>query len=823
MKNLVIVESPAKAKTIEKYLGKDYKVLASMGHIRDLPTKRLGVDIKNNFQPDYELNRQRIRIINELKKAVKNVDKVFLSPDPDREGEAIAWHLYETLKTVTKAEFKRVTFNEITKSAITQAFNNVDKIDVSKVDSQQARRILDRIVGYQVSPLLWSFKRGASSAGRVQTVALRLIVERENAIRIFQPVEYWTLKANLDDKIGGQFEVSLNKINGEKPKINNKEKAQNIVDQLDKQRLKLDSFTTKKRRQKPYPPFITSTLQQVASGTIRMSPAQTMRIAQQLYEQGFITYMRTDSVTLSNEIRVNINQFINRNFGANYAGGTIFKSKAGAQVAHEAIRPTDVYKTPESLKNLLDRNQYNLYSLIWHRTVASQMAVAIFEQKTMEFSNSSKLDNDYLFRATSTENIFQGYLKVYKPDDDKDKETITLPALNIGDFCDILSLDTKQHFTEPPPRFSEASLVKELEANGIGRPSTYASIVRTIQERKYVVKKEGRLHPQDIGEEVCDYLINCLPSLFEVGFTAKMEDSLDKIEEGKLSWTEMLRDFYQNFEQWLIKAKTAGAPKRDKYATIVEIFNNNQIIWEKPRKIGRRIYNDEKYIQSIQEALEKENPLSQKQWSALVKIFFKYAKQINNFEQILENLDLQEQFQKEQVKNQVVGEQNSVDQQLINLMIEVKNWAEPVIRGKRTYDDKVFFESLKTQFEKGRIFSENQRKALVRLIQQYKGQINNCQSRLNELNLSMSEAKPVVENKNLKSLIGLFKEITQWEEPVTKGKRTYDDKSFYESVAKQYVERKTLSDRQIKAIKILLKKYDKQIVDVKRKIQKLGF
>ena len=583
-KNLVIVESPAKAKTINKYLGKDYKVLASIGHIKDLPPNEFGVDIEKGFEPKYELipddkKPNNKKIVAELKKAAKESEAVYLAADPDREGEAICQHLAEeVVPKKAKIPVYRVRFNEITEKAIHEAFANPRQIDQNLVNAQQARRVLDRIVGYQVSPLLWRTLGGRLSAGRVQTVALRLVVEREREIQSFVPTEYWTITANLSAKLPPDFDARLYKI-GDKvvktsdfdkePKasefhITDKRVAQEIVDEAQKQDFVVDSVTKKERKRSPTPPFITSKLQQEASRKLGFSPNKTMRIAQRLYEGielgaegsvGLITYMRTDSTRISEDALNQARNFIKENFGQEYLPPkpNVYKTNRSAQDAHEAIRPTDVHRTPESLQKFLTDEELKLYTLIWKRFVASQMSPAIFDQTTIDIKAGR-----FVFRATGSIQKFDGFLRVYQEgrdeNDDEDEER-KLPEVEKGEKLKLNHIEPEQHFTEPPPRYTEATLVKALEEKGIGRPSTYATILSTIQEREYVEKFEGRLRPTPLGVAVNDLLVASFEDIFNETYTARLEKELDKIEEGKLDWRESLKKFYEKFSKDLKKAE----------------------------------------------------------------------------------------------------------------------------------------------------------------------------------------------------------------------------------------------------------------------------
>jgi DNA topoisomerase-1 len=586
-KNLVIVESPAKAKTINKYLGKDYLVKASIGHIKDLPAKGLGVDVEHDFEPTYELipdskKRNNKKIVTELKKAAKEADAIYLAADPDREGEAICQHLAEEIvpKKPAKPTF-RVMFNEITKRAVNEAFDHPRQIDENLVDAQQARRVLDRLVGYKVSPLLCRTIGGRLSAGRVQSVALRMVVEREREIEQFIKTEYWTIGANLSSKLPPAFDSRLFKIEEQTVKtsgfdqdlkknevlIKDQSNADAIVSEAEKQTFVVSDVTTKERKRNPVPPFITSKLQQEASRKLGFAVKRTMMIAQKLYEGvelgnegsvGLITYMRTDSTRVSDAALGEVRDFIGKQYGDKYLPekAVHYRSKKDAQDAHEAIRPTEVARTPDSLAKFLKPEELKLYRLIWQRFVASQMTSAIFDQTTIDIQAGR-----FVFRATGSVQKFDGFLKIYqegrdeKPEDDEEAE-LRLPLVEKGETLKLNSIIPEQHFTEPPPRFTEATLVKALEEKGIGRPSTYAAIMSTIQEREYVEKIQSRFHPTSLGKTVNDLLIDGgFNDLFNESYTARMEEELDEIEEGKIEWTKALRDFYKKFEGELDKFK----------------------------------------------------------------------------------------------------------------------------------------------------------------------------------------------------------------------------------------------------------------------------
>jgi DNA topoisomerase I len=581
-KSLVIVESPAKAKTINKYLGPDFEVMASIGHIKDLPKSGLGVDVENNFEPTYEVipdtkKRNNRKIVTALKKAARTSQAIYLAADPDREGEAICQHLAEEIvPKKPPVPVYRVMFNEITKNAIQDAFKQPGQIDKNLVDAQQARRVLDRLVGYKVSPILWKTIGGRLSAGRVQTVAVRLVVEREREIEAFTKTEYWSIVANLSAAMPPNFDAKLHKIDDKTVKagkfdedlrttevhVSTAEQANEIVAEAEKEQFLVDTVTTKERKRNATPPFITSKLQQDAARKFGFSVKKTMSVAQRLYEGvelgaegavGLITYMRTDSTRVSDAALEEVRAFIHGSYGDPYlpAKPTTYKSKKDAQDAHEAIRPTDVTRTPDSLANVLDADSLKLYRLIWQRFVASQMMPAVFDQTTIDISAGR-----FTFRATGLVQKFDGFLKVYqegrdeKPaDGDDDDEERSLPPVNEGETLILNSVTPNQHFTQPPPRYSEATLVKALEEKGIGRPSTYAAIMTTIQDREYVEKIEGRFHPTPLGTTVNDLLLESFDDIFNSAYTARMEEELDEIEDGKLDWRSALHEFYGKFSK----------------------------------------------------------------------------------------------------------------------------------------------------------------------------------------------------------------------------------------------------------------------------------
>ena len=557
--NLVIVESPAKAKTIEKYLGKKYKVIASMGHVRDLPRSQMGVDVEDNYEPKYITIRGKGPVVKDLKRHAKKAKKVFLASDPDREGEAIAWHLANILELEDSKE-NRVVFNEITKDAVKESFKHPRGIEMDLVDAQQARRILDRLVGYNISPVLWKKVKKGLSAGRVQSVALRLIIDRENEIRNFKPEEYWSIE--------GEFRYGKSKFNakflhykGKPYKLTNKDDVAVITKALDGDRFTVSNVSTKEKTRRPAYPFTTSTLQQEAARKLNFKARKTMMIAQQLYEGidlkrkgtiGLITYMRTDSTRISKDAQNEAKQYIESQYGADYLSKSTQKGKQGDQDAHEAIRPTSTLRTPAEMKDFLTRDQYRLYKLIWERFVASQMAPAILDTVSVDLTQ-----NDIKFRANGQTIKFKGFMTLYvETNDDKGKEKENrLPKLEVGNEVIATKIDPAQHFTQPPPRYTEARLVKTLEELKIGRPSTYAPTIDTIQKRNYVKSESKRFVPTELGEIVHEQVKEYFPEIIDVEFTVNMETLLDKIAEGDIAWKKVVGDFYNSFKQDVARAE----------------------------------------------------------------------------------------------------------------------------------------------------------------------------------------------------------------------------------------------------------------------------
>ena len=594
LNNLVIVESPSKAKTIGRYLGPNYTVKASMGHLRDLPKSTMGVDLSGNFDPEYINVPGKEDIINDLKKAAKSADTVFLATDPDREGEAISWHLKELLN-LPDSKTRRVTFNEITQKVVRQSIQAPRGIDYALVDAQQARRVLDRIVGYELSPLLWKKVRRGLSAGRVQSVATRLVVDREQEIRAFVPKEYWSLdvKLSLLEKEGSFTARYFG--DSKKRELENEEQVNAIIADITGKPFVVESVKRSEKKRSAAPPFTTSTLQQEASRKLNMTPKRTMAIAQQLYEgvelagegtMGLITYMRTDSLRLSDEAMAEAAEFIRGRYGESYYYGKphVFKTKSGAQDAHEAIRPTHAYLDPERVRGSLTVDQYRLYKLIWSRFLASQMANAVYDTVSIDTQCAG-----HIFRSSHQSIRFSGFIAVYEEGRDEETEALgsPLPELSEGDKAQCTAMDKQQHFTQPPARYTEAMLVKAMEEKGVGRPSTYASIVSTIQDREYVNKADKKLFPTPLGEVVTQLMLERFNDIIDVEFTANMEQQFDEVEAGQRNWKDVISQFYQGFHQEMIQAESALEGQRIKVPEevtqeICEVCGKNMVI-----KFGR--------------------------------------------------------------------------------------------------------------------------------------------------------------------------------------------------------------------------------------------
>lgn len=832
-KNLVIVESPAKAKTIGKYLGKDYTVMASVGHVRDLPQKTLGVDIEKNFEPEYVSTLRGKTVLKELKAEAKKCEKVFLAPDPDREGEAIAWHLFEALKkTVPEENFYRVTYNEITKSAILSAFEQPRKIDMNRVNAQQARRVLDRLVGFQGSPVVRKQIRGAQSVGRVQTVALRLVVEREKEIEGFTPETYFSVGAEVRKQEAplDPFIVKLARINevpvGIKDRkllpgaVKTKEQLEAMQRELETSTLKVSDVYTKQVTRRARAPFITSTLQQSASGSLGLAPARTMSIAQKLYEAGLITYMRTDSFNIAQSALVEVRDFIRENYGAEYLPEkpNYYKSKGTAQEAHEAIRPTDVSVVPGNEGVKLDAAEQKLYRLIWERFTACQMVPAKIDQRTVEVEARS--ENNYLFRATASEITFPGYMRASgieaaadasKNGESDEAETDALPPLTKGEPLDVLNWLAEQKETNPLPRYSEASLIRALEENGVGRPSTYAAIMSKLDEREYVLKEKRSLIPTERGKELIDLVLKTEAKLkssnkvdlFETRFTADMETRLDHIEEGKIEWTDMMQGFYPSLLEWIEHAKETADP-----GMVGKCFQALDHVseWMPPVKSGRRTYDDHKTFEDLRGKVNGGELISKRQGEMLHKMCCRYIHQIPDA--LSKELEL--------VEPEAV---RSDTPEKLELLARVK-FDEPRKVGKRTFDDKKFCTSLSDQIALGKRLSERQLDYLDTMLTKYSEQIPDFDAV--KAKFKLGEKKEVVADPSTTPLLALMQHVRVWAEPTKRGNREFNDKSFFESLAAQFKSKGALSDRQIAALKKMAARYADQIPNYAQMQDQLG-
>ena len=825
---LVIVESPAKAKTINKILGPDFIVKASMGHVRDLPDRTIGVDVKDGFKPKYVVIKRSEKIVRELQQAAKPGITVFLAPDPDREGEAIAWHLKALLagKNATGDNFFRVTYNEITPRAIREAFSKPGKIDLNKVNSQQARRILDRMVGYMVSPLLWNNlgNRGLS-AGRVQSVALRLVCEREEKIESFVPEAYWLMGARVRKQAEPRdpFEIRLARINNEKAEIKSAELAERLRGELENRALRVARIIRREIQKRAFPPFITSTLQQGASYMLGYSPARTMSIAQKLYEgidfgegaAGLITYMRTDSVQVSAEAGSACREFVRREFGPEYVPDkpNAYRSKASAQEAHEAIRPTDVNRTPESLAGRLSPEELKVYKLIWQRFVASQMTPARIAQSTVEIETPATNDKAdvYLFRATASEIAFPGYMRaagIEKIEKDENGEAVDkLPPLAEGEYLDLVEWLSVRKETQPPGRYSEASLIKALEEYGIGRPSTYAQTLATLDKRGYLVKEKKSLKPSPLGRDVNKYLVANLDRLFDVNFTATMEESLDKIEEGSVEWTAMLGDFYKQFSAWVeaLKGPPADASRVRKIFELLSPIKE----WAPGVQRGKRTYDDRKFADSVRKQLDEAvKPISVRQEQALIKLVLKYRDQVPDADARLRELGFDPSARDSAPADALVARK-------LNLLK-----AAPLESGggdAKARDDKAFVESLDLQAQSGKSLSFKQLRALDRVLEKYAAAIPNFEDIRKELGLdSPAPAASAEDNRESALLLELIRAVKEWRPPVTRGKWIWDDHKFAESLARQYAQKHALSLKQLALLRKMVRKYKDQIPDYAR-------
>jgi DNA topoisomerase-1 len=818
-KNLAIVESPAKAKTIMKILGRDFLVKSSKGHVRDLPQSRLGVNIEKDFEPQYTVVADRKKIVAELKAAAADCEAVYLCPDPDREGEAIAWHLQEVLRDPKHpVTFHRVRYNEITPRAVREAFAHPGQIEMHRVEAQQARRVLDRIVGYKVSPLLWSRIRRGLSAGRVQSVALKLVCDRERAIQAFRPEAFWILGAAARKRVAplDLFRLRLARIGGKKADVRDEAEARRVREDLDGSALRVLGVRVREVARRAAPPFITSTLQQAASTRFGFSPSRTMSLAQRLYEgvdlgsgpAGLITYMRTDSFNVAQEARDACSDYIGRTFGAEYLPDkpNAYRSRAGAQEAHEAIRPTDVTRTPESLAGAVDEAERKLYGLIWQRFVASQMSPARFEQRMAEVAavRPGRPDDAYVLTASSSDVLFPGYMRVWgveapatpREEDrrEAEDEPQKLPPLAAGEDLDCVEWLSERKETQPPPRFSEASLVRELERNGVGRPSTYAATLGTLQERRYVVREKRVLTPTELGLRVNDLLQESLSELFDPAFTARMEEALDAVERGEVEWHAMLADFYRRFSVWMGAAR---GPAADAGAVgkLLEALRGVQE-WRPPTKRGKRTYSDEKFVESIRSQLEEgSKPISERQLQALASMARRYREQAPDLAGVLTLLGMETETQAGE------GEPDEAMRRKLALL-------EKVPLGESTAE---FVASLRQRVEGGRALTPRQSAALDSVLLRHGGHIPDFETVRAELGM-----KPPERDEESGRWLQALASVSEWHAPVQRGERTFDDRVFRDSLASQFAGRGYLSPRQKSALRRMLYRYRSQIPESER-------
>jgi DNA topoisomerase-1 len=822
-KKLVIVESPAKAKTINKILGADFVVRACMGHVRDLPQKQLGVDVENDFKPKYVVADGKKKVLSELKEAFAACDSVYLAPDPDREGEAIAWHLREVLQDRKAPKpFVRVQYNEITARAVKKAFDNPGEIDEKRVNAQQARRILDRIVGYTVSPMLWRRVERGTSAGRVQSVALRLVCEREKEILSFKPEEFWLIGAKVRKFVDplDPFRIRLLRINDEKADIKTAADAERIRKDIDGRALQVADVTIQDVRKNPYPPHITSTLQQAASTVCGYPPKRTMSIAQKLYEGvnlgdgpvGLITYMRTDSFTVSQDALGVCREMIVQDFGADYCPEkpNYYKSRGNAQEAHEAIRPTDVRRTPDSLRDVLNPEEFKVYSLVWMRFVASQMTPAVIERRTVKVDAlpGEGQSARYLFQASASEIKFPGYMKVTgadvrKKEKEEEEEEENLPALSTGEKLECLEWLEERKETQPPRRYSEASLIRQLEANGVGRPSTYAQIISTLMDRRYAVRDNKAMVPTPLGMRVNDLLVSCLGELFDVNFTAAMEGKLDDVEAGGIGWVEMLTNFYQQFSAWMQAVKDPSADMEAVRGVLDGLKNVKE--WAPEVKKGKRTYGDRLFVDSVRQQMDEgKKAISERQLQALLGTAASYGQQVPELEALVRAKGRDGLW--EEARNKPTIEQSA---RRLELLAKVT---------LNTSADK-FVTSLRTQAERGRQLSHAQVAAMDRILVSHSDQVPDFEKIRAELGIQKPEATSDTERGGL---IEAIKAVTQWRPAGKRGKREFDDQKFIDSLSRQFAARGGLSDKQRAALKKVIGRYKDQIPNFEALAEKYG-
>ena len=831
-KNLLIVESPAKAKTIGKYLGGEFLVKSSVGHIRDLPRENKAIAItpegegKWCFTPTYEVSEGKTKVVAELKSAAKEADAIYLASDPDREGEAIAWHLYEVLKDVAKGKpFHRVTYNEITKSAVLKAVSEPREIDMPLVDAQQARRILDRLVGYKVSPLLWKNIQCANnrslSAGRVQSVALRLLVERQREIDAFVPETFYLLgvEARKQDPAGASFAAKLSRMDGEKPAIKDKQTADTIMLELRDAQLEVVDLKVQLKVRHALPPFTTSTLQQTASSVLGMSPGKTMKLAQSLYEAGRITYMRTDSVNVSDQARDAAKAFIVKYCGADYypEKPNFYKSKEDAQGAHEAIRPTDIELSPKRADGKMDAQELKLYDLIWRRFLASQMADAKTTLRTVTLEAlKGTLVHKYLFTASATTVDFEGFLKIMKlslkkktkdGEDDEDSDEVTeLPPLSAGERLDVIRWLADEKKTKGPSHYSEASLIKALEENGVGRPSTYAATIETLKAREYAKTAKKKLVPLERGTLVCDWLVKKMDDLFNVHYTAEMEAELDKVAEKGQAMNAMLSAFYAKFLKE-IGGCAEPPPDRAKFDAVFAMLSEVKK-WKEPKTVGKRTYDDKAFVESVKEQAEKgERPLSARQLDFLVRMVLAYSDQIYNAAKKLKELGL--------AGNAVVRGEKA-DPELVKWAFSVKDRVGGV-------EKNAFVRSLREQYDHGRGLSPKQFSILAKSVGESASALPDCEEIRAKLAPYISGCFTIdIADPAIPELLEMAGCVKEWRPAVKKGRKIYDDRAFCRSLKEQFATRHSLSPRQMISLRRVVVAYRAQIPTFEARAEALG-
>lgn len=820
MKKLLIVESPTKARVFSKggYLPSDFIVEASKGHIRDLPQHNLGIDIKAGFVPKYEISDKREKEIGVILKKAEKCNIVYLAPDPDREGEAIAWHIQEVIsEKFPNIQFYRVKYNEINKRAVKEALESPVSLNMDMVNAQQARRLLDRMVGYKVSPLLWQWIKTGLSAGRVQSVGLRLICEREELITNFVPTDYWIIAANLEK--GFVLKAKLVSINSVKikdvegtstPGITDESLVNKIQHALKEADFEITETKKSQKQTKPGAPFITSTLQQAASSFLGFSASKTMKVAQELYEgielesglQGLITYMRTDSFNVSMESVDSCRKLIEEKFGKDFLPPkpNFFKDKKSSQGAHEAIRPVEVYIEPDAIKGRLTSDQYRLYGLIWKKFIASQMSPAINEIVTVDIQANTS-DGKYGFRVVSSTEVFSGHRTVYSATDKHEDENYEgnleklILSLNKGDKLKLVGVDVEKKSTIPPPRFSEASLVKALEDNGVGRPSTYAAIISTLKDRKYVIVKDRSFVPTESGIKVTDFLRKNIDKLFKVDFTAKMEEELDDIEKGKLNWKSMLESFYSELDSILQGLKPPRADV-DKLNCIIKAAQKIAV-WREPYSIGKRKYDDKKFFGSVLKQIEKkEKEVSQKQLDSIIKILLNYTSQHPDIKDILQNCG---------VDVDVKGDSTSQEEKKGEPM-DAKKLAllDSVVFENAGFDEKSFVDSLKAYIKSGRKLSPKQNAILDRIILKYASQIGGVEDVKSQLGLEVKEVAAKGDVTQIEAIVKDLDTVEDWKKSSKKG---FDEKDFYKSLKSQFTTKGGLSPKQVFYLKKIHYRY----------------